>query len=99
MECMAENQKPLNQRPLKKHTFAVDAREKLTATGIRRVIFCSDELITAETELGQFNMKGEALHIDTLSSETGDMLVIGKITAISYTESKSAASLFGRIFK
>ena len=44
-------------------------------------------------------MKGEDLHIDTLSSETGDMLVLGKITAVSYTESKSAASLFGRIFK
>ena len=94
MERMAEI-----QRPAKKHAFTVDSRERLTATGICRVIFCSDELITAETDTGQFNIKGEGMHIDVLSSETGDMLVVGKITAVSYTESKPARSMLGRLFQ
>ncbi len=88
-----------NQTPLKKHRLTVEGRERLTATGIRRVDFFSDELITAQTELGQLNIKGEALHIETLNSETGDMLVSGKVTALSYTESGTALSFFGRLFK
>jgi len=94
LEYMAEIQKPL-----KRHTLTVDGREKVAATGIRRVDFFSDELITAQTELGQLNIKGEALHIETLNSETGDMLVNGKVTALSYTESSPALSFFGRLFK
>ena len=87
------------QRPARKHAFTVDSRERLTATGICRVIFCSDELITAETDTGQFHIKGEGMHIDVLSSETGDMLVVGKITAVSYTERRTTRSVLGRLFQ
>ena len=72
---------PELQRTIKKHSLTIDGREKLTATGIKRVDFFSDELITAQTDLGQLNIKGEALHIETLNSETGGMLVSGKVAA------------------
>lgn len=87
------------QRPAQKHVLTVDGRQRLTATGIRRVDFFSGELITAQTDMGQINIKGEALHIEALNSETGDMLVNGKVAAISYTESGPALSFFGRLFK
>ena len=90
---------PELQRTIKKHSLTIDGREKLTATGIKRVDFFSDELITAQTDLGQLNIKGEALHIETLNSETGDMLVSGKVADVSYTESNPARSLFGRLLK
>lgn len=88
-----------NQKPMKRHSLTVDSRERLTATGVRRVDFFSDELVTAQTDIGQLNIKGENLHIETLSSETGDMLVTGKVIAVSYTESSPALSFFGRLFK
>ncbi len=91
---MAEPQKTTGR-----HSLTIEKRERLTATGIRRVDFFSDELITAQTDLGQLNIKGEALHIETLNSETGDMLVVGKVAALSYTESSPALSFFGRLFK
>lgn len=87
------------QKPMRKHTLTVDGRERLTATGIRRVDAFSDEMITAQTDLGQLNIKGEGLHIETLNSETGDMLVNGKVAAVSYTEAGPALSFFGRLFK
>ena len=46
------------QQSMKKHTLHIDAREHMTATGIRRVDFFSDELITAQTDMGQLNIKG-----------------------------------------
>lgn len=87
------------EQPIKKHSLSLDARERLTATGIRRVDHFTGELITAQTDLGQLNIKGEDLHIDSLDSDTGDMLVKGKVAAISYTEQGPAMSFFGRIFK
>ncbi len=87
------------QRSGKRHTLTVDQRERLSAAGISRVDFFSDELITAQTEIGQLNLKGESLHIESLNAETGDMLVTGKLTAISYTESRPALSWIGRLFK
>lgn len=89
----------MTDQPLKKHSLAVEGRERLSATGIKRVDFFSDELITAQTDLGQLNIKGEALHIDSLNSDTGDMLVKGKVGAVSYTESSPTLSFFGRLFK
>lgn len=91
---MAEAQKPMG-----KHCLNIDGREKVAATGIRRVDFFSDELITAQTDLGQLNIKGQALHIDSLDSQTGDMLVTGKVAALSYTENGPSLSFFGRLFK
>lgn len=88
-----------NQKSTKRHVVAVDARQKLTATGILGVDFFSDELITAQTELGQLNIKGDGLHIESLSADTGDMLVVGKVIALSYTESGPALSFLGRLFK
>ncbi len=90
---------PEQQKAIKKHELRIESRERLTACGIRRVDFFSEELITAQTDLGQLNIKGEALHIDSLNSETGDMLVLGKVAALSYTEASPALSFFGRLFK
>lgn len=87
------------EQQLKKHSLSLEHRERLTATGIKQVDFFSDELITAQTDLGQLNIKGEGLHIESLNSDTGDMLVKGKVGAVSYTESSPALSFFGRLFK
>lgn len=89
----------MTEQQAKRHNLTLDNRQHLTATGIRRVDFFSDELITAQTDLGQLNIKGEELHIESLNSETGDMLVKGKVGAVSYTESTPALSFFGRLFK
>ncbi|WP_099204473.1 YabP/YqfC family sporulation protein [Scatolibacter rhodanostii] len=87
------------QRAPKNHVLTIHNREKLMATGIVRVDFFSDELITAQTDIGQLNIKGKSLHIETLSAETGDMLVTGKTEAVSYTDNGPALSFFGRLFK
>ncbi len=76
---------PMAEQPAKKHSLVIDNRERLTATGIKRVDFFSDELITAQTDQGQLNIKGEALHIESLNSDTGDMPVTGRVGAVSYT--------------
>ena len=69
------------------------------ATGVSRVDFFSEELITAQTDQGQLHIKGEGLHIENLDSASGELLARGKVAAISYTENGPALSFFGRLFK
>ena len=91
---MAEGQKPGGG-----HRLTLEGRGKLTATGIRRVDFFSDELITAQTSDGRMHIKGEGLYIENLNAETGELLVKGRVIALSYDDGVKPASVLGRIFK
>lgn len=87
------------QKVQRRHNLQLEDRGILRATGIARVDFFSEELITAQTDIGQLNIKGEGLHIESLDSDSGDLLAKGKVIALSYTESGPALSFFGRLFK
>ena len=84
---MAEGQK--QQR---RHSLQLEDRGVLRATGVSRVDFFSEELITVQTDLGQLHVKGEGLHMESLDSQSGDLLVHGKVVAVSYTENGPALS-------
>ena len=87
------------QKSLRRHSLHLEERNTLKATGITRIDFFSDELITARTDLGLLHIKGEGLHIESLDADSGDLLARGKVTAFSYTEGGQALSFFGRLFK
>lgn len=91
---MAEAQKPQGH-----HSLHIEDRGTLRATGVSRVDFFSDELITAQTALGELHIKGEGLHIESLDSQSGELLARGKVIAFSYIESGPAMSFFARLFK
>ena len=78
---MAEAQKPQGH-----HSLHIEDRGTLRATGVSQVDFFSDELITAQTALGELHIKGEGLHIESLDSQSGELLARGKVIAFSYTE-------------
>ena len=82
-----------------KHNVQIENRQRLTASGIERVDFFSEELITAQTADGRLNIKGEGLYIENMSSETGELLVKGRIIAMSYSDGVKPSTLLGRIFK
>ena len=87
------------QRQQKYHSLHIEDRGVLRATGVERVELFSEELITAQTGLGRLHIKGEGLHMDSLDSQTGDLLARGKVTAVSYTEGGPSLSFFARLFK
>ena len=91
---MAEAQKPQGH-----HSLHIEDRGTLRATGVSQVDFFSDELITAQTALGELHIKGEGLHIESLDSQSGELLARGKVIAFSCTESGPALSFFARLFK
>ncbi|MGN0478807.1 MAG: YabP/YqfC family sporulation protein [Hominenteromicrobium sp.] len=83
----------------KKHSLNIDNRVRLTATGVERIDFFSGELITAQTADGRLNIKGEGLYIENLNSDTGELLVKGRVIALSYSDGVRPTNVLGRIFK
>lgn len=86
-------------RSAKRHKLTIDNRERLTATGILKVDFCSNDMVSAQTEIGQLNIKGVNLQIEDLSAEKGELLVTGSISAVSYTQAMKSEALFSKLFK
>lgn len=83
----------------KKHVLCIDNRERLTASGVERIEFSSGELISARTADGEMHVKGEGLFIESLSAESGELLVKGKILAVSYAGGARTGSVWQRVFK
>ena len=83
----------------RKHMVQIENREHLTATGVERVDFFSEELITAQTSDGRLNVKGEGLYIENLNADTGELLVKGRVIALSYADGVRPTTVLGRIFK
>lgn len=83
----------------RKHMVQIENRERLTATGVERVDFFSEELITAQTSDGRLNVKGEGLYIENLNADTGELLVKGRVIALSYADGVRPTTVLGRIFK
>ena len=87
------------QSGAKKHCVTIENRERFTATGVERVDFFSGELISALTADGKMHIKGEGLYIESLNADTGELLVKGRVIAMSYANGVQPKTFLGRLFK
>ena len=82
------------------HNIIMEDRKSLVITGVSDVDSFDEQCIIAFTDLGELTIKGTALNISKLSTDTGELSITGNIIAIAYTdERKSGGGLFGRLFK
>ena len=85
-----------------RHRIILDERERLSVTGVTDVIAFDEETITADTDMGVINIRGENLHISKLNLEDGILQTDGNIDGIEYSDGNMASKggfLLGRIFK
>lgn len=84
----------------KKHSMILEDRKTLTFTGIKDVSGLEDQKVVLSTELGELTIKGEGLHINGFSSDTGDLDLEGEIDSLVYSESrKQEGGFFSKLFK
>lgn len=77
----------------------LENRRKLSVSGVEEVESFDDKTIVLKTVLGNLTIKGDGLHINRLSIETGDVVIDGVTDSLVYTKLKSEESLFGRLLK
>ena len=79
------------------HSLTLDARKKLTMTGVTEVVSFDDGYVVLRTELGMLTVQGTGLRLKALSTDGGQMAVTGEVSSLSYEEPRDGGWL-RRIF-
>ena len=80
------------------HSINLDNRENLSITGVTDVDEFNEQEILVICQSDELTIKGELLHIEELSIDTGNLIVSGKINSPSYSEKVSGNSIIKRLF-
>lgn len=90
---------PSNDKQLEApHKLVLDARRKLTMTGVIEVESFDETEIRLTTTRGGVVIRGTGLHLQMLSLDGGQVAVDGTVDAISYEDEAPAAGFFARLF-
>ena len=87
----------------KNHKVLLNNRRMAALTGIKVVLSFDANEILLDTEQGILMIRGDELHVNSLSLEKGEVDVDGRIDSLTYSENssygKTAEGFFGRLFK
>ncbi len=75
----------------------LEGRKKLSVSGVTEVDGFDDTYVRMVTALGELVVRGDGLHVELLSVETGDALISGEINELSYEETREKKSFWGRL--
>ena len=87
----------------KTHTLTLNGRKDLLVSGVLDVDHYDETITTVHTTCGILTIEGEGLHVRRLTLETGELVLDGRITALSYTEEPGTQTggggFFARLFR
>lgn len=86
----------------KAHNIILENRRNLNVSGIEDVDSFDEETIVLFTDTGVLTIKGDDLHINKLSVETGELSVEGNIYSLEYSDEeagKKGGGFFNKLFK
>ena len=83
------------------HNVIMEGRKKLSVSAVEEVGAFDENSDTLKTSMGTLTVKGDKLHVNKLSVETGDVDIEGMINSCTYKadEENTAKGFFGKIFK
>lgn len=81
------------------HNLILEARSRLTVTGVRRVIRCDPDSAVIETGECILNLSGAQLSVTALDLERGEAKLSGRIDTMEYTEAKTPGGLLRRLVR
>ena len=85
------------QAPAAPHYLILEARGRLTVTGVRRVVRCDPD--SAAIEVGEWvlNLSGAGLSVTALDLDRGEVRLSGRIDALEYAEARSPGGVRRRL--
>ena len=88
---------------MENHSVQIDNREKMTITDIREIDSFDEEEIRASLRQGAMVIRGEDLHINKFSVESGELFVEGSIYALTYSDESmkkgGSGGFFSKMFR
>ena len=89
----------MNTENEKEHRATLISREYLDVTGILEVESFTDTSVVAASSLGTLSVEGEEIRIESFSSETGRLVVRGKIDGFFYYGDSDGKKKRPRLFR
>lgn len=80
------------------HNLTLDARSRLSMTGVLEVESFDENIIVLATTRGTLLVRGTGLHLQMLSLEGGQVRVDGTVDSLSYEDPSPAGGFFARLF-
>ena len=85
-------------RPEFPHSVILEGRERLVVSGVVDVMSFDEVQIDVETTRGGLVIKGNGLHIESLSIDNGELHITGVIDSMAYeTERRRGGGFFSRL--
>lgn len=82
------------------HNIILENRSSMMISGVEDVDSFDDQTIVVYTGIGELTIKGEKLHVNKLSLESGELNLSGNIFSMVYSEVDSKnTSFFSKLFK
>ncbi len=95
-----ESMKNMNAAMGTPHSLVVEARKRLSVSGVTDVESFDEETVALATELGELLIHGYDLHINRIDVESGDLSLEGEIVSLTYTDNQPQSNgFFGRLFR
>lgn len=89
--------KTAEKAPAQPHSLILEDRNRLTLTGVRRVIRCDAESAAIETGRGILRLSGAQLSVISLDLDAGEVRLTGRIDAMEYTAERTPGGLLHRL--
>lgn len=91
----------MQSEPQKPHNIILENRKTLSISGVTDVDNFDEKTILLYTNMGELTVRGQNLHVNSMSVETGEMSIEGDIWALVYGDKDRRGSLgfFGKLFR
>lgn len=88
-------------RSAKLHNVILEGRTSLTATGVEDVDSFDENAVSIFTSMGVLVIRGEQLHINRFSIESGELALEGNIYSLAYTDDlgKKSGGFLAKVFR
>lgn len=81
------------------HHIILEEREQLSVSGVEEVESFDESTILMSTSLGELMVRGQDLHIETLSLGGGDLKVEGTIDSLTYEAAAPKGGFLSRLLR
>ena len=82
----------------KAQNIILENRSRLSVSGVEEASGFDESIVQMQTELGALTVHGSNLRVETLSVDSGDLLVVGDISDLSYADVPERRSFWARLF-
>lgn len=81
------------------HSITIEARNKMSVTGVMDVSEFSEDKIEIVTNMGVLTVKGKKLNVNALNTDSGELKMSGEVRSCEYSNRGRREGVLTGLFK